>query len=527
MFKAFSLLWLVVFLPIIFLIFSYGYSPVWLFNSYTVKSNLVNQGSGTFYLIEQELNVIPEAQWQQKIALLAQEFGFELQLLPLHDATQDAIHQQDLHDGNYVVMQGFSGKLLRRIGNSQWVISSALGISESEHYTRTTKGAVYLMRKTFDGKPRQQWPELLDELSRNFGYQLTILPVAELTLTKDKITQLENNELVWHKVSATELYFYGILPDGKSALRAITPPVNEGGAFFVIFVIFILIVSICMFIWVYPLWRDLKRLSITADNFGDGYLTQRAELAKTSAVARLGRSFNQMADRIEKLIQGQKELTNAIAHDLRTPLYRLRFAFEMLNADEATEKEQQKYKRSIHTSVDDLDHLINQTLILSRYNRVMDISHFSECDLASNIANEIDHYSLENKELTVSFDLSPELKNSLLLVDNRALLRALNNLLSNAARYAKKQVKVNFDIDNTWYVLSVEDDGPGISEQQWQSVFEPFVQLKNTHRNTANGHGLGLAIVQQIAIWHKGHAKITHSVLGGVKFNLRWPRPLK
>jgi len=335
--------------------------------------------------------------------------------------------------------------------------------------------------------------------------------------------ELNENKVIWEIRDQTQVTVHALLPEKNSILRIINQsdprPINIA----LYMLILITSVSVCMIIWVYPLWRDLKRLSNTADKLGDGYLNQRSELAKSSVVSRLANSFNRMADRIQKLIQGQKELTNAIAHDLRTPLYRLRFAFEMLYDEDVTEKEQQKYRNCINTSINDLDHLINQTLILSRYNRAVDISHFSKCQLASKITVEIDHYCLEYKELTVDSYICATLENRLLFVDHRALLRALNNLLSNATRYANKHVKVSFNLEKGCCVLVVEDDGPGIDKQQWKSVFEPFVQLHNSHREQANGHGLGLAIVQQIALWHKGEVTIDRSILGGAKFAIHWP----
>ncbi|MGF1909936.1 ATP-binding protein [Vibrio kasasachensis] len=527
MVRAFSILWVVIFLPIIFLSFSSDYSPVWLFNHYVLKTASIKQESGTFHLIEQTLADTPTEKWPQKIEQLALEFGNELQLLPLPTATKNQSLQQQLQRNKYVFIEGIPNLLLRRVGDSQWVISLAMGMSEKEYIIRAARGSFHLAIKKFESSPREQWPEQLKELSTYFPHDIKLLTKADVALDQDQMAKLNQNEPIWEIRDQIQVVVHALLPDQHTILRVITVPAHNSLNIAMVSLIFIVIVSVCMFVWVYPLWRDLKRLSITADKFGYGYLTERAELAKTSVVARLGLSFNQMADRIEKLIQGQKELTNAIAHDLRTPLYRLRFACEMLHSDDISEKDRQKYQRSINTSIDDLDHLINQTLILSRYNRAMDISHFSEINLASKIAVEIDHYRLEYKSLTVNFDLTPELENRLLFIDSRALLRALNNLLSNAARYAKEQVKIGLYLNNTHCVLTVEDDGPGINEEHWQSVFEPFVQLQNTHRDIANGHGLGLAIVQQIALWHKGEVSIGRSALGGAKFDIGWPLQLR
>ncbi|MGF1894648.1 hypothetical protein L4D18_25095, partial [Vibrio campbellii] len=96
MVRAFSILWVVIFLPIIFLSFSSDYSPVWLFNHYVLKTASIKQESGTFHLIEQTLADTPTEKWPQKIEQLALEFGNELQLLPLPTATKNQSLQQQL-----------------------------------------------------------------------------------------------------------------------------------------------------------------------------------------------------------------------------------------------------------------------------------------------------------------------------------------------------------------------------------------------------------------------------------------------
>ena len=530
MFKAFFLLWLVVFAPIFFLIMPHGYSPLPLVNDFALKSFFVKTYSGTFYLLQKRLQASPSEQWPTQIKQLSSEFSYELRLLPLHSATEDPSLQAQLQANEFVFSNGEPELLLHRVFNSQWVISMALDISEKETISRNSRGSVYLMKQEFEGVPSERWPEVLADLAAHFHFNLNILANAELNqeLDQNKLDQLAKGQLVWLTQPDGQLMFYHQLPGKKSVLKAgaITVNTNTQWIYLAFGIIFVLTVSIGMFLWVYPLWRDLNRLTATATDFGDGYLEQRADLVKNSVISRLGLSFNIMADRIEKLILGHKALTNAIAHDLRTPLYRLRFAFEMLDDEDISEQEQQKYRHSISTSIDDLDHLINQTLVLSRYSRAMDITHFSECKLAGKITDEIEQFRLEHSTLSVDFERDNDLAEYQFFVDHRALLRALNNLLSNASRYANTKVKVALSTDQQDCVLTVEDDGPGINKEQWEKIFQPFAQLENVQRDSASGHGLGLAIVQQIALWHKGQVHITHSSLGGAKFEIRWPLDL-
>ena len=191
--------------------------------------------------------------------------------------------------------------------------------------------------------------------------------------------------------------------------------------------------------------------------------------------------------------------------------------------NKSTPEEYEKYRRSIDTSIENLDHLISQTLVLSRYSRTMNINQFSESKLAEIIANEVEQLSLEHANLTLNFNVDEKLKEHIFFVDCRALLRALNNLMTNASRYANSTIKVSLLSEDNNALLIVEDDGPGINPEHREKIFQPFIQLENIQRDISHGHGLGLAIVEQVALWHKGNVVVTKSGIGGAKFELRWP----
>ena len=98
----------------------------------------------------------------------------------------------------------------------------------------------------------------------------------------------------------------------------------------------------------------------------------------------------------------------------------------------------------------------------------------------------------------------------------------LRNLLYNAIRYANRQIRVSFAVvEQQRYLLSVEDDGPGIPEADRERVFGSFVQLGRS-AGEKTGFGLGLAIVQRIVEWHGGTARAEQSPLGGARFVIEW-----
>ena len=92
-----------------------------------------------------------------------------------------------------------------------------------------------------------------------------------------------------------------------------------------------------------------------------------------------------------------------------------------------------------------------------------------------------------------------------------------------SSRYARSQIRVNFQIRPETYSLRVDDDGPGIPEADRQRVFGSFVQLGEPSGKRV-GYGLGLAIVKRIVEWHRGDVTVSRSDLGGAGFHIYWPR---
>lgn len=523
MFKAFFRLWLVVFIPLFILVFPNRYSPLTMFNEYAEKSRYVDTFQGTFYLIEQQLALFPKPLWQEKTRQLATDFGYELTLISL--AKTAKAQQEQLQAGQFVFINNEPERLLKRIADSQWAISMALDVTQDEEFIRSSSGTLSLLKQQIENLPNAQRQAKLDQLSANFHFALTLIPSQTLNWDANKSAKLARGELVWQSQEDGQLVFFQQLADQQTVLRAGAIAVTSVSPLLIIILLlmFVLVISLGMFLWVSPLWRDLNRLTATATDFGDGNLAQRAQVQKTPVLARLGHSFNSMADQIEHLILGHRELTNAIAHDLRTPLYRLRFAFEMLDDPDVSSREAEEYRHSINTSIDELDHLINQTLILSRYNRGTDLRQFSLCLLGDKISREITLFAQEHSNLELSFIQDPQLKNLSLFVDARAMIRALNNLLANAGRYAASEIRVSLARQQGTCLLTVEDDGPGIKTEEREKIFQPFAQLENQQRDTACGHGLGLAIVRKIAAWHKGEVYVADAAQGGAKFVLQWP----
>ena len=527
MLKIFIRLWLLVFLPLIFLLFSTTYNPINAINKSVLHDRVKETYKGTFYLLEERLEALPEDQWAKQFETMARMFGHELKLIPLETTIEGQPPLSELSIGEFLIFSDSydSDVIVKRLFDTDWYIYMMLEASEDQETLAQAQGTLNLLLERFANTPRALWSSKIDDLSGSFGFPLSLISIADLDVPDTKKNQLESIGKTWLTDENNETMVYQALADSDLILQAgpIPLPGNELSVLAAIMSVFIAGVSLGILVFVLPLWKDLKKLTHTASQFGGGHLAQRSDISKRSVVSGLSSSFNTMADQIERMIKGQRELTNAIAHDLRTPLSRLSFAFEMLDSEEAlTPQEKERYKRSIASGIDTLDHLIQQILTLSRYSRAADVTQFTSQVLARELSSEVRQLEAENQHLKFHLDIDPVLVSENVFADHRSIMRALNNLVSNAIRYANSTVRIGFMTKEGDYLLSVEDDGPGIPPDQRRSVLLPFKQLDNAQRGASKEHGLGLAIVKQIAQWHNGTIDITDSMLGGAHIEVRW-----
>ncbi|UPQ87174.1 ATP-binding protein [Vibrio sinaloensis] len=524
MIRAFMVLWLAVFVPIILLILPTSFNPIQRLNESFSEQFYKQIYTVSFDILIDKLIDKPESQWQDIVRSYAKHFAYPLRLERVDNYQHNSQVIDSLMTGDTAFLFGDPMALLKRVGASEYLIYFALNESTELAVLNQAKGTLYLASEQLRTLPTALWQQDLAEKNARIPFEISLKSANELSATGRKAVERSTGEIVSYLNSAGQVELLApVEPDvwlhvqddmSQSTQMKLTSAI--GGLFF-------LLISLALVLWVFPLWRDLKRLVKTANEFGKGVLSERANASRLSMVSQLSRSFNTMADNIERLIAGQRELTNAVAHDLRTPLYRLRFALEMLEDQSLSEAQKHKYHNTIHSSIDDLDHLINQNLLLSRYSRIADITQFTQCCLADDLAKEVEFFHLEHADIDVRFYCSPELRSLTLLIDKAAMMRAVKNVLANASRYAKRKIAISFSHHCGGYRIIIEDDGPGIPPHEHDNIFEPFVQLDNRERSSDKGHGLGLAIVRQIMQWHQGSVTVSGSPMGGAQFVLAWP----
>ncbi|WP_019616856.1 cache domain-containing protein [Psychromonas ossibalaenae] len=220
-----------------------------------------------------------------------------------------------------------------------------------------------------------------------------------------------------------------------------------------------------------------------------------------------------------KGIASQKELINAISHELRTPIARLRFGVEMMESS-TSRTEQVRYVDGVQQDLDELDLLISELLTYGRFDQ-----NAPELQMPEQAITPWLKAVLADLGAEVSVDLQSTFlveQNAQGCFDPKYLQRAVSNLVQNAAKYGNGQVMVTLEHPDKHYLIHVDDNGPGIPDAERERVFEAFARLDSSRCRESGGYGLGLAIVKRILDSHHGSVSITTSPLGGSRFTLRW-----
>lgn len=511
-------------LPLIYLLTAERFNPLILVQETSTESLYESVYMGPLKEVEAQLLEVEEKFRQTKFNEIASHFQNELRFAKIDELIENGLKRSRLRAGELVALGDEHESIAYPISGTDSAIAISTLESDTKELVRLASGPMYLFRRAMAEIPTQELPNSTLALQERFGWIVSYLEPHELQELASKHQLFEVDDMRWIEDVPDSPRF--IFPVSSGAAISAMPIFSESLELVSLFgavTVFLTFISLGLLVWVWPLWNDHKRLNIAAREFGNGHLESRAPIRKGSFSAELGSSFNRMADNIQGLINTNQNLTNAIAHDLRTPLARLRFANTILETGQCTPEETQRYQGAINSSIDALDYLIDQSLVYSRYNRSTNINQFRECDFSSEIVEEVEQFGFQNDDIVFKSNIDSKLINSHQYLDARALRRALTNLLNNAAKHAKSYVLVSYIKKGNTLEIKVEDDGIGIDEKDYSTIFEPYSQLNNCARNKAKGVGLGLAIVKQIANWHYGEIVVEKSPLGGASFTLTWP----
>jgi signal transduction histidine kinase len=252
---------------------------------------------------------------------------------------------------------------------------------------------------------------------------------------------------------------------------------------------------------------QLDAITRAAQAIGAGRLTQRIPLRHTGdELDRLGETLNHMFDRIERLVANVRQVSTGIAHDLRTPLARLRNRLEALREQTSTAS----HEAGIALAVDEVDEILGTFAALLRLAEVEAGSlraGFRHVDLSHLVHQVADAYAVAAEDARCR--LLVDVEDLISLSGDGSLLRqALANLVENALQHGGADLTVRIRLHRTAddIVLAVEDNGPGVPAAERERILKPFERMDSSR--SAGGSGLGLALVAAIARLHDGRLQL-------------------
>lgn len=381
------------------------------------------------------------------------------------------------------------------------------------------QGALSLLRSELRHTPPEQWQQALSNSDSPLSFDIAIEPLEKSLQHVEEIARepLKEGDII---MLEGEDRFLQRVPDSDYVM--VVGPISylsflrEMRLFdFILLGLLGLSLAIPVFLWMRPHWRSLLMLEKTAYRLGKGDLSARSALPPESSLHRLGAAFDQMADNLQQLIAGRKRLTDGIAHELRTPLVRLRYRIELSGS--AEDKTNQGMIRDISA----LESLIDEMLIYARLDTPMPTLECTRWNANSELEQRMQDWLPLGKGVALTLFLPDTIVEW--CCDKKLILRAIDNLITNALRHANQRIEICLDATAESWILSVDDDGPGIPLAEREHVFEPFVRLDQSRSRATGGHGLGLALVRGIMHAHKGSVSIEDSPLGGARFILHIP----
>ena len=269
----------------------------------------------------------------------------------------------------------------------------------------------------------------------------------------------------------------------------------------------------------------VEAVTRTAQKISAGTLEERVPVkARGDEVDQLATTFNQMLDRIQTLVTGIKEMSDNIAHDLKSPITRIRGLAEVTLTSGKAVGEYEAMAASTIEECDRLLGMINTMLMISKAEAGVETLYRERVDLSGLVRDACALFEpmAEDKGLTLTCNTADSQE---VLGDNRMLQRMLSNLLDNAIKYTGSGGKVNVDLsvgEGDAVTVTVTDTGVGIAPGELTRVFERFYRCDQSR--SQSGMGLGLSLARAIARSHGGEITVTSQLGQGSTFTVTLPR---
>jgi len=250
--------------------------------------------------------------------------------------------------------------------------------------------------------------------------------------------------------------------------------------------------------------RPITNLAQAAERFGKGEEIEEFKPSGALEIRQAGHEFDKMRKRILRHLNQRTEMLSGISHDLRTPLTRMKLQTAFIKDKDLANK--------LTEDINEMEKMLNEYLQFTSLSYVEKDEMFNLSELIEEVIGKYNNQNIQK-------DLSPRA-----YINGRKNLinRCLNNLIDNALKYGNK-VEVKLIKENTNLLITIEDDGSGIPEKEYDNVFKPFYKIDKGRTESKSSVGLGLSIASDIVRSHGGNIILGKSKMSGLSVKIYFP----
>ena len=250
--------------------------------------------------------------------------------------------------------------------------------------------------------------------------------------------------------------------------------------------------------------RPITNLARVAEKFGKGEEIEEFKPSGAAEIRQAGYEFDKMRKRIVRHLNQRSEMLSGISHDLRTPLTRMKLQIAFIKDKELSNK--------LAEDINEMEKMLNEYLQFTS-------STYLEKDEQFNLSELIDDSIKKYNNNNISKDIAE----GIYLNGRKNLIqRCINNLIDNAIKYGDK-INIELNKNNNSLFIKIEDNGPGIPENEYSNVFKPFYKIDKGRADSKSSVGLGLSIASDIIRSHGGNIKLEKSLMNGLGVKIFLP----
>ena len=379
-------------------------------------------------------------------------------------------------------------------------------------------GMIIKMQKETDQETISSYAKEFYDISINY-YSNQEIPldnniprtIVERTLVREIGERLDTK--TWVQDFPEEKKVRVIIPLGSSIIEFLIPRRNVYATNSHIFLVWMVISSILILsiaiLFLRQQIKPIEKLAKAAESFGMGKKIENFKPSGASEVRKAADAYIKMQERIEKFIEQRTLMLAGVSHDLRTPLTRIKLQLEMLSKNRENEE--------LLKDVDEMQYMLETYLDFSQ-------TVSSEESSLVNINKLIEEVIETSKDENNFIIFKPLKKNE---INHKckyiALKRCIINIINNAKAYGDKII-IKLSESDYEININIEDNGPGISEKDYQKALKPFQRLDSSRNQNIAGSGLGLSISQDIIKTLDGNLNLSKSEMGGLKVEINLPK---